>query len=83
MICLELCYFAISRRKDNTENINLFNKLYIHLVELNVFDWNHSASRCYEKVGFKFNAAKKETFEMNGQKAIALNMSIENPQQDT
>jgi RimJ/RimL family protein N-acetyltransferase len=53
-----------------------FTKLPIHTVELNVFDWNSAAVRCYEKVGFQFNAAKKQTFEIDDQTWIALNMSI-------
>lgn len=56
-----------------------FTKLPIHTLELNVFDWNSSAIRCYEKVGFTFNSAKKQTFEINDQKWVALNMSIKRP----
>ncbi|MBZ0294360.1 MAG: GNAT family N-acetyltransferase [Anaerolineae bacterium] len=56
-----------------------FTKLPIHTIELNVFDWNSSAIRCYEKVGFKINSAKKQTFEIDEQKWVTINMSIKRP----
>lgn len=57
-----------------------FGKLPVHTVELNVFDWNHGAIRCYEKVGFTFNPAKKQTFEMDNHKWVALNMTLKKEQ---
>ena len=48
-------------------------------IELNVFDWNTSAIRCYEKVGFKINPNQKLERSVNGQTWIAINMVLENP----
>src|SRR5262245_6545191 len=41
-----------------------FYKLKAATVELNVFDWNTSAIRCYEKAGFKKNPVKSATFKV-------------------
>lgn len=46
-------------------------------VELNVFDWNESAIKCYEKVGFKFNREKSKEVTVNGKIWISVNMYIE------
>ena len=51
-----------------------FNEFGFHTLELNVFDFNKSAIRCYEKAGFKIAAEKVYP---NGWKAI--NMVISNP----
>jgi len=53
-----------------------FKKLNAATVELNVFDWNTSAIRCYEKVGFKNNPAKSVTFKVGDKEWLALNMQI-------
>ncbi|ANE51451.1 GNAT family N-acetyltransferase [Flavisolibacter tropicus] len=45
-------------------------------VALNVFDWNTSAIKCYEKAGFQINPDKKAERKVNGQTWIALNMTI-------
>ena len=45
-------------------------------IELNVFDWNTSAIRCYEKTGFKINEAKSATFKVGDKEWLALNMMI-------
>lgn len=45
-------------------------------AELNVFDWNTSAIRTYEKVGFKINPNTKLEREVNGKVWIALNMIL-------
>ena len=56
-----------------------FTKLQAEAVELNVFDWNKSAIRCYEKTGFIVNQNKISSFKMNdGEIWIALNMTINN-----
>ena len=47
-------------------------------IELNVFDWNASAIRCYEKVGFKINPNQKLERKVNGQTWIAINMVLDN-----
>ena len=55
-----------------------FNVLEQPLIELNVFDWNHVAIRCYEKAGFKKNPDKTMEFQLDGkEKWIAFNMIID------
>ncbi len=54
-----------------------FNMLDQTKVELNVFDWNTAAIKCYEKVGFTINPDKKFEREINGKKWIALNMVLD------
>jgi RimJ/RimL family protein N-acetyltransferase len=48
----------------------------ISMVELNVYDWNIAAIRCYEKVGFTINPTKKHVHEVNGKTWVAINMII-------
>jgi len=48
-----------------------------HRIELNVFDWNKAAIRCYEKVGFKINPNKSFERTVNGQTWVAINMVLE------
>ncbi|HRG38886.1 MAG TPA: GNAT family protein [Bacteroidia bacterium] len=36
-------------------------KLKAKSIELNVYDWNTSAIKCYERVGFKINPLKSKT----------------------
>ncbi|KAF2341175.1 GNAT family N-acetyltransferase [Flavobacterium tistrianum] len=45
-------------------------------IELNVFDFNISAQKCYEKVGFKINPDKKYLREVDGETWTALNMVL-------
>ncbi len=54
-----------------------FNIMNQDLVELNVFNWNAPAIRCYEKAGLTKNLEKTMEFETNGEKWIAFNMSID------
>jgi len=53
-----------------------FNNLSKRKIELNVFDWNVNAIKCYEKVGFTINPDKKLEREINGKKWVALNMTL-------
>lgn len=46
------------------------------LAELNVYDWNISAIKCYEKAGFKINADKTKTILVDGKPWTSLNMII-------
>jgi len=46
-------------------------------VELNVFDWNTSAIKCYEKVGFTINPGKKLERKIKDETWIAINMVID------
>lgn len=48
----------------------------IIMAELNVYDWNTAAIKCYEKVGFAINPNKKSVAEVNGKTWTALNMTI-------
>ncbi len=46
-------------------------------IELNVFDWNIPAIKCYEKVGFKINPDKKMERKVKDQTWIAINMVLD------
>ena len=46
------------------------------VVELNVFDFNTSAIKCYEKVGFVVNPEKKNVRKMNNEIWTAINMVL-------
>jgi len=56
----------------------LLKKSFIHfnysLAELNVYDWNISAIKCYEKSGFKINKEKTKTILVEGRPWASLNM---------
>jgi RimJ/RimL family protein N-acetyltransferase len=54
-----------------------FNVLDQPVVELNVFDWNSVAIKCYEKSGLAKNPDKTMEFEIDGKKWVAFNMSID------
>ena len=47
------------------------------VAELNVFDWNTAAIKCYEKVGFTINPGKRLERKINGETWIAINMVID------
>ena len=54
----------------------LFFKRNFESADLNVFDWNKNAIRCYEQVGFKINLDIVKS-QMNGEDTwIAFNMVI-------
>ena len=46
-------------------------------AELNVFDWNISAIKCYEKAGFEVNHNLKFERKINDKTWIAINMRID------
>ena len=54
-----------------------FTQLNKPVAELNVFDWNTGAIKCYEKVGFTINPNKKLERKVNDQTWIAINMTID------
>jgi RimJ/RimL family protein N-acetyltransferase len=54
-----------------------FDELQMTYLELNVYEWNTAAIRCYEKVGFKLNANEIKYSEFDGKKWKALNMTID------
>ena len=47
------------------------------VVELNVFDWNINAIKCYEKAGFTINPVKTLERKVNDKTWTALNMVID------
>jgi RimJ/RimL family protein N-acetyltransferase len=54
----------------------LFVEHNFESADLNVFDWNKSAIRCYEQVGFTINPTIVKTQNNNGELWTALNMVI-------
>lgn len=55
----------------------VFSNLNKTKVELNVFDWNIAAIKCYEKVGFIINADKKNERKIKNEIWTAINMTID------
>lgn len=53
-----------------------FLQLGYEKAELNVYDWNIGAIKCYEKNGFKRNPDKVNRVEVNGNSWTALNMTV-------
>jgi RimJ/RimL family protein N-acetyltransferase len=56
-----------------------FTKFDKSFVELNVFDWNVSAIKCYENAGFVINKNIVKTIEVNEKTWTSLNMTINKP----
>jgi RimJ/RimL family protein N-acetyltransferase len=54
-----------------------FNQLGKTKAELNVFDWNIAAIKCYEKVGFIKDDSKRLERTVNGKTWTAFNMWID------
>ena len=54
-----------------------FNKLNAVIVELNVYNWNTSAIKCYEKVGFIVNPSKSKTTQYGNNEWTAINMTLD------
>lgn len=50
------------------------NHLQVPTVELNVYDWNTGAIRCYEKVGFVMDPEKFTTLTVDGKNWKSMNM---------
>ena len=46
-------------------------------IELNVYDWNVGAIKCYEKAGFAINKNKTSIIEVKGMLWNSLNMTID------
>jgi RimJ/RimL family protein N-acetyltransferase len=46
-------------------------------VELNVYDWNTDAIKCYERAGFIVNRNKVSHSEVNGKTWTAINMKLD------
>ena len=81
-----LCRILIGRKEYREKGIGQqiiqqlkdysFDRFNVEIVELNVYDWNTSAIKCYEKVGFKINPNQTTTTEVNGRIWTAINMRI-------
>ncbi|MES2430735.1 MAG: GNAT family protein [Bacteroidota bacterium] len=54
-----------------------FSKLNQTKVELNVFDWNANAIKCYEKFGFEIERGKERETKMNDEIWTVVNMTLE------
>lgn len=53
-----------------------FNELNYSLAELNVYNWNTSAIKCYEKAGFAVNPEKLKTITVNDNVWKSINMTL-------
>jgi RimJ/RimL family protein N-acetyltransferase len=53
-----------------------FKEFKSSLVELNVYDWNIGAIKCYEKAGFVVNPEKSKNIEVNNKTWTSINMFI-------
>jgi RimJ/RimL family protein N-acetyltransferase len=53
-----------------------FMQFNYSLAELNVYDWNIGAIKCYEKSGFKINTDKTKIIIVDGKPWTSLNMII-------
>jgi RimJ/RimL family protein N-acetyltransferase len=53
-----------------------FSRFDKTVAELNVFNWNTAAIKCYEKAGFTINPGKKLERKINGETWTAINMVI-------
>jgi RimJ/RimL family protein N-acetyltransferase len=58
----------------------IFSTLPQTKVELNVFDWNINAIKCYEKAGFTINPDKRLVRKIKTETWTALNMVIDRQQ---
>ncbi len=54
-----------------------FSNFDISFVELNVFDWNLGAIKCYGKAGFTINPDKKLERKIKNEIWTAINMTID------
>ncbi len=61
----------------------VFGELNQDRVELNVFDWNTGAIKCYEKAGFIINPDKVLERTVNGKTWFALNMVLDKDKWET
>ena len=48
----------------------------VKMVDLNVFDWNTRAIKCYEKVGFIINHQNTDYLNVYGNSWARLNMEL-------
>ena len=55
----------------------LFENPILNRVDLNVFDWNKGAIKCYQNAGFNINPTETEDIIINGKIWTKLNMVLE------
>jgi RimJ/RimL family protein N-acetyltransferase len=55
----------------------LFDQMPFEAVQLNVFDWNIHAIKCYESIGFKPNQGGDKTYNHHGLTWRTTNMTID------
>ncbi len=60
-----------------------FNQLNADKAELNVFEWNIPAIKCYEKAGFVINDDRIQERKVNKETWTALNMGIDKAKWET
>lgn len=53
-----------------------FKKFKTKTAELNVFDWNIFAIKCYEKIGFRINPDLKKEVQINNKIWTSVNMTM-------
>lgn len=53
-----------------------FDKLLLHRIYLNVFDFNHNAISCYEQVGFQKEGLLRDTVRIGNKYWSSFTMSI-------
>lgn len=53
-----------------------FKDKTLNMVDLNTFDWNIAAIKCYEKVGFKINPTMTEELDVEGKTWVKINMVL-------
>jgi len=53
-------------------------QLHIKSINLNVFEWNISAIKCYEKMGFVKSHINENAVSINGKNWISINMKLLN-----
>lgn len=56
--------------------ILFFQDEKVEEVDLNVWDWNNAAIKCYEKVGFKIKHENTKVITLNNKNWTLLNMSL-------
>lgn len=54
----------------------LFEDPTINKVDLNVFDWNLGAIKCYQKVGFKISESTTKPYIFQDKQWMRLNMTV-------
>ncbi|MGV6943741.1 GNAT family N-acetyltransferase [Sphingobacterium kyonggiense] len=64
MLINELCHYG-------------FEKCHFNSMELNVYEWNSNAIKCYESVGFKVTSYQEHLVNFNNEKWKILRMRLD------